>query len=142
MNFKGGEIILTLVFIVYLIIGTKTPISIAKGVNTAIGKFVLLFIVIIFFMYANPVVSVLLLVVIYELIVRSNQYTNTSHQTGLNQVDTKLSYYPNNTLKEIQMTLEQSVVEQMSPLCPTNNKMLIAPYTPMLGDDRNAAPVN
>ena len=146
MNFKGGEIILTLLFVVYLIIGTKTPIFIANGVNSAMGKFVLLFIVILFFTYSNPVVSVLLLVVIYELIIRSNQYVNTSYQAGLKSLaqypaDTKLSYYPDNTLKEIPMTLEQYVVEQMAPICSTNTRLLIAPYNPVLEDGKNAAPV-
>jgi hypothetical protein len=146
MNFKGGEIILTLLFVVYLIIGTKTPIFIANGVNSAMGKFVLLFIVILFFTYSNPVVSVLLLVVIYELIIRSNQYVNTSYQVGLKSLaqyppDTKLSYYPDNTLKEIPMTLEQYVVEQMAPICSTNNRLLIAPYNPVLEDVKNAVPV-
>jgi hypothetical protein len=144
MNFKGGEVILTLLFIVYLIIGTKTPLFIANFVNTVTGKFALLFIAILFFMYANPIVSVLLLIVIYELINRSNQYVNTSYQTGLQSlaqypVDTKLVYYPNNTLKEIPVTLEQDIVEHMAPICSTNNMMLSSSYIPMIENDGNAA---
>ena len=147
MNFKSGDIILSLLFVVYLLIGTKTPLFIANGVNTMMGKFVLLFIAIFFFMYANPIVSVLLLIVIYELIIRSKQYVNTSYQQGLKSlaqfpVDTTLIYCPDNTMKEIPRTLEQDVVEQMAPLCSTNNQMLKASYKPMLESDGNAAPVN
>jgi hypothetical protein len=98
-------------------------------------------------MYANPIVSVLLLVVIYELIIRSKQYINTSYQQGLRTlpqypVDTTLIYCPDNTMKEIPRTLEQDVVEQMAPLCSTNNPMLKASYKPMIENDGNAAPIN
>lgn len=146
MNFKSGEIILSILFVVYLLIGTKTPLFIANGVNTMIGKFVLLFIAILFFMYANPIVSVLLLVVIYELIIRSKQYINTSYQQGIKTlaqfpVDTTLIYCPDNTMKEIPRTLEQDVVEQMAPLCSSNNPMLKASYKPFVESDGNAAPV-
>lgn len=146
MNLKSGEIILSILFVVYLLIGTKTPIFIANGVNTVIGKFILLFIAIIFFLYANPIVSILLLIVIYELIIRSKQYVSTSYQQGLKTleqypVDTTLIYCPDNTMKEVPRTLEQDVVEQMAPLCSTNNQMLSASYKPMVENDGNAAPV-
>jgi hypothetical protein len=149
MNFKSGEIILSLLFVVYLLIGTKTPLFIANGVNTMMGKFVLLFIAILFFMYANPIVSVLLLVVIYELIIRSKQYVNTSYQQGLKTlaqfpVDTTLIYCQDNTLKEFQKTLEQDIVEKMAPVCGINNTLVTSTssYSPMIEQDGNAAPVN
>jgi hypothetical protein len=146
MNLKSGEIILSILFVVYLLIGTKTPIFIANGVNSVIGKFILLFIAIIFFLYANPIVSILLLIVIYELIIRSKQYVNTSYQQGLKTleqypVDTTLIYCPDNTMKEVPRTLEQDVVEQMAPLCSTNNQMLSPSYKPMVENDGNAASV-
>jgi hypothetical protein len=139
MNFKSGEIILIILFVVYLIIGTKTPLFIANVVNSIMGKFVLLFIVILFFMYANPIVSVLLVVVVYELIVRSNQYVNTSYQTGLN----RLAQHPGDTeLNEIPATLEQEIVKQMAPICSTDTQMLPASYKPFIQDDRYVYPVN
>jgi hypothetical protein len=139
MILKSGEIVLVLLFVVYLIIGTKTPLFIANGVNTLMGKFVLLFIALLFFMYASPIVSVLLLVVIYELIIRSNQYVNTTYQTGLNA----LSQSPvDNALNEIPNSLEQEVVGQMAPLCSTNTQMLPASYKPFIQDDRYNYPVN
>jgi hypothetical protein len=146
MNLKSGEIILSILFIVYLLIGTKTPLFIADGVNTMMGKFVLLFIAIIFFIYANPIVSVLLIVVIYELIIRSKQYVNTTYQQGLQTLaqypeDTTLIYCPDNTLKEVPRTLEQDVVEQMAPICNTNNQMMTASYKPVVESVKNAASV-
>ena len=44
-------------------------------------------------------------------------------------------------MKEVPRTLEQDVVEQMAPLCSTNNQMLTASYKPMVENDGNAAPV-
>ena len=139
MELKSGEVILTLLFIVYIIIGTKTPLFIANFVNTLTGKFALLFIAILFFMFAHPMVCVVLLVVIYELINRSKQYINTSYQKGLKSLaqypaDTNLVYYPDNTLKELQMTLEQDIVKNMTTInnvSNNNNNMLAASYTPL-----------
>jgi len=132
-NFKSGEIILTLLFIVYIIIGTKTPPFIANFVNTITGKFALLFIVILFFMMANPIVCAILLVVIYELINRSKPVnTNSLAQFP---PDTPTVYYPDNTLKELQMTLEQNIVQKMTSMTSINNNitnMLESSYTPML----------
>jgi hypothetical protein len=45
-------------------------------------------------------------------------------------------------MKEIPRTLEQDVVEQMAPICNTNNQMMKASYKPMVENVGNAASVN
>jgi len=143
MKLNTSDIVLSIFFIVYLLIGTKTPLVIANGVNTIIGKFVLLFMAIIFILYANPIVSILFIIVVYELIIRSKTYIQTTYQQGLKTLaqypeDTTLIYCPDNTLKEIPRTLEQDVVELMAPICASNTPLMKASYTPMLEDVRNA----
>jgi len=138
-----SDVVLSIFFIVYLLIGTKTPLIIANSVNTVIGKFVLLFMAILFIIYASPVVSILFIVVIYELIIRSKTYIQTNYQQGLKTLaqypeDTTLIYCPDNTLKEVPRTLEQDVIEQMVPPCASNTPLMKASYQPMLEDAKNA----
>ena len=95
----------------------------------------------------NVVFNLLYIIVIYELIIRSKQYINTSYQQGIKTlaqfpVDTTLIYCPDNTMKEIPRTLEQDVVEQMAPLCSSNNPMLKASYKPFVENNGNASTVN
>lgn len=143
MKLNTSDIVLSILFVVYLLIGTKTPLIIANNVNTIIGKFVLLFLAILFIVYANPIVSILFLIVIYELIIRSKTYIQTNYQQGLKTLeqypqDTTLIYCPDNTLKEIPRTLEQDVVELMAPVCSSNTPLMKASYTPMVEDVRDA----
>ena len=143
MKLGTSDIILCIFFIVYLLIGTKTPLIIANGVNTIIGKFVLLFMAIIFIVYANPIVSILFTIVVYELIIRSKTYIQTNYQQGLKTLaqypeDTTLIYCPDNTLKEVPRTLEQDIVELMAPACNSNTPLMKASYTPMIEDTRDA----
>ena len=138
-----SDVVLSIFFIVYLLIGTKTPLIIANSVNTVIGKFVLLFMAILFIIYASPIVSILFIIVIYELIIRSKTYIQTNYQQGLKSLaqypeDTTLIYCPDNTLKEVPRTLEQDVIEQMVPPCASNTPLMKASYKPMLEDANNA----
>jgi hypothetical protein len=138
-----SDVVLSIFFIVYLLIGTKTPLIIANSVNTVIGKFVLLFMAILFIIYASPIVSILFIIVIYELIIRSKTYVQTNYQQGLKSLaqypeDTTLIYCPDNTLKEVPRTLEQDVIDEMVPPCASNTPLMKASYKPMLEDAKNA----
>ena len=75
-----GQSILCLLFVLYLIMGYKTPENIANWVDTFYGKTLIFFIVILLFCYANPVLAVLGFFVAFELIRRS------SIATGLNSL--------------------------------------------------------
>ena len=54
-----GELILVILFIIYLIMGYKTPEPVAGLVDTLGGKIVIFIIVIYLFMHSNPILAVL-----------------------------------------------------------------------------------
>jgi uncharacterized membrane protein len=69
------ELILSILFILYLILGFKTPESIANLVDTVFGKCILFIVVIYLFLHCNPILAILSLFVAFDLIRRSSVST-------------------------------------------------------------------
>ncbi len=70
-----GELVLVVLFIIYLIMGSKTPEPVAGMVDTLVGKIVIIITIIYLFMHANPILAVLALFVGFDLIRRSSMAT-------------------------------------------------------------------
>jgi hypothetical protein len=70
-----SELVLVILFIIYIILGLKTPEPIANLVDTLVGKIAIMVIVIYLFMHANPILAVLSLYVAFDLIRRSSMTT-------------------------------------------------------------------
>ena len=66
-----GELILSILFIIYLILGFKTPSSIANIVDSLFGKIVIFIIVIYLFMHSNFILAILALFVAFDIMRRS-----------------------------------------------------------------------
>jgi hypothetical protein len=136
-----GELILVIVFIIYLIMGYKTPEPVATMIDSLVGKIVIFIIVIYLFMNCNPILAVLSLFVAFDLIRRS------SAATGL---DALQKYAPSEEKKESQFTafnqfpytLEQEVVKKMAPIVQSGSSLKAAPYKPLLNDIHDATPLN
>ena len=69
-----GELLLTILFIVYLIMGYRTPQGISDLVDTLLGKIVIFIIVIYLFINHNSMLAVLSLFVAFNLI-KNSSYT-------------------------------------------------------------------
>ena len=54
-----GELVLGILIIIYLILGLKTPESVATVVDSLVGKIVILSIIIYLFVYAHPILAIL-----------------------------------------------------------------------------------
>jgi hypothetical protein len=137
---KTGEIILVILFIIYLIMGYKTPNPLANFINTIVGKIIILIIVIYLFLYTNPILAVLALFVAFELYRRST--------TGISQTEMR-SYIPSEQKKTSQFTafnqypytLEQEVVSKMAPIMRTGTSLHPATYKPLLDNLYDASPI-
>ena len=70
-----GELTLAILFIIYLIMGYKTPEPVATVIDSIVGKIVIMLIVIYMFMYTHPILAVLALFVAFDLIRRSSVTT-------------------------------------------------------------------
>ena len=136
-----GELVLVILFIVYLILGLKTPEPIANVIDTLVGKIVIILIVIYLFMHANPILAVLALFVAFDLIRRSSMVTG---------IDALKKFAPSEEKKMSQFTaynqfpytLEQEVVAKMAPIMKSGLSLTQASYKPLLDNLYDASPLN
>ena len=135
-----GELLLAIIFIIYLIMGYKTPQSVANIVDTIVGKIIVFGIVIYMFTNSNPILAVLTLMVAFDLVRRS--YV-ASGNYGIN------NYMPSEGTKSGQFTamnqfpytLEQEVIKKMVPTFNPGNSLSAASFKPILGDLHSATHV-
>ena len=136
-----GELVLVILFIVYLILGLKTPEPIANIIDTLVGKIVIILIVIYLFMHANPILAVLAIFVAFDLIRRSSAATG---------IDALKKYAPSEEKKTSQFTafnqfpytLEQELVAKMAPIMKSGSSLTQASYKPLLDNLYDASPIN
>lgn len=135
-----GELVLVILFIIYLIMGYKTPEPIANMVDSLVGKIVIFIIVIYLFTYTNPILAVLSLFVAFDLIRRSSVTTG---------IDALKKYAPSEEKKMSQFTaynqfpytLEQEVVAKMAPIMKSGSSLTQASYKPLLENLHDAAKI-
>jgi len=133
-----GELVLAILFIIYLIMGYKTPEPLANLIDTLVGKIVIFIIVIYLFSNANPVLAVLALFVAFDLIRRSSAATG---------IDALKKYAPTEEKKMSQFsafnqfpyTLEQEVVAKMAPIMKSGSSLTQASYKPLLDNLHDAS---
>lgn len=137
-----GEMLLGVLFIVYLIMGYKTPSSLASVIDTTYGKVIVVLVALLLFANCNPILGVLGFFVAYNLISKSEVVTGTY---GLNNyMPTEEKKYSALTMyNQFPYTLEQEVVKKMAPLnkADTSGANTYS-FNPVLDDLHDAAPVN
>jgi hypothetical protein len=135
-----GQVLLCILFIIYLIMGYRMPDSIAGLIDTIYGKIVVAVVALVLFSYANPILGVLGFIVAFDLIRRS------SVSTGTFALD---NYVPTETKKEAELTemnqfpytLEQEVVKKMAPRKEAVDYSAPS-FEPVLDDTYDAAPID
>jgi hypothetical protein len=136
----GGELVLVILFIIYLVLGLNTPEPVAGLVDSLVGKVIIIIVVIYLFMHANPILAVLGLFVAFDLIRRS------SFSTGIGALQ---QYAPSEVKKSSQFTafnqfpytLEQEVVAKMAPISKSGYSINQASYKPLLDNIHEAASI-
>ena len=136
-----GQLVLVILFIIYLIMGYKTPEPVASMIDSLAGKIVVIIIVIYMFMNTHPVLAVLALFVGFDLIRRSSLTTG---------IDALQKYAPSEVKKTSQFTafnqfpytLEQEVVKKMAPIVQSGSSLSKPSYKPLLENLYDASPIN
>lgn len=140
---KIGEIILITIFILYLIFGFQTPPQVAKQVNTMYGKIIIFIIIIGLFLFTNPLLGIIGLLVGFELIRRSKM-------GGINSVAGNYQKYipceesknsPYTAHHQFGYTLEQEVVKKMAPIKQNGSTLAKPSYKPFLENLHDATPI-
>ena len=133
-----GELLLGVILVIYLVMGLKTPETVANLVDSVAGKLLLFIIVIYMFMNTHPLLAVLFLFVAVDLIRRSMKVTG---------IDALNKYAPSEEKKVSQFTafnqfpytLEQEVVKKMAPIVNTGGFLNPPSYKPMLDNLHDAS---
>lgn len=149
-----GELILGCLFIIYLLMGIKTPAPLSELINTMGGRVLILIIVIALYLFNHPILATISLLVAFELIRRSSEHksfgsVNSIHQPIPNMAP--IPEYPIQVQKnnsghftahnQFPYTLEQEVVKKMVPLTNSGKNNTPASYKPILEDLYDASPV-
>jgi hypothetical protein len=136
-----GELVLVVLFIIYLIMGSKTPEPVAGLVDTLVGKIVIFVTIIYLFMHANPILAVLALFVGFDLIRRSSMATGIDAlQRFAPSEEKKASQFT--AFNQFPYTLEQEVVAKMAPVMKSGSSLSQASYKPLLDNLYDASPLN
>jgi hypothetical protein len=137
---RKGEILLTILFIIYILMGYKIPQSIASLVDTVYGKVVVVVIAIALFSYTNPILGVLGFYIAFDLIKRSSESTGTyalqKYVPTEEKKSCELTLY-----NQFPYTLEQEIVKKMAPINMTDNTGEKPPFSPILYNLHEAAPI-
>lgn len=135
-----NELILTVLFAIYLVAGFRVPEPVANFVDTLAGKIIIMAGVVYAFVKTGPILAALSLFVAFDLIRRS------SSVTGL---DALRKYAPSEENKNGQLTafnqfpytLEQEVVRKMAPIVHSGSPLTNASYVPALDTLHDASPL-
>jgi hypothetical protein len=133
-----GELLLSILFIIYLIMGYKTPDPVANAVDTMVGKIVILMLVVYLFMHSNTILAVLSLFVAFDLIRRSSATTGIDALRQYEPTEIKKSSQFT-ALNQFPYTLEQEVVAKMAPIMKSGSSLTQASYKPLLDNLHDAS---
>lgn len=130
------QIILCVVFLIYIVSSVPTPDFLAQMINTSVGTAIVVILALSMLGCCNPIVAVLGLVAAYELVKRS---VHAAHLATAPSEVTKLAQMKK--YNEFPRTLEEEMVQKMAPLV-NHSPAHGANYKPVLDDIQDAAPVN
>jgi len=140
-----GQLILCILFIIYLIMGYKTPEPVASMIDSMLGKIIILLIIILLFIHANPILAVLSLFVAFVLLRNSSMVTGNDAIRKFLPSEAKkgceMSAYNFTPQNQFSYTLEQEVVKKMAPIS-VGGTVTDAPYKPLLENLHDAANLN
>ena len=142
---NAGELVLAILFIIYLIMGYKTPEPVAGMLDSLVGKVVMFVIVIYMFMNHNSVLAVLALFVAFDLIRRSSSTTGDTMTISQLQKfapseKNKMSQFT--AFNQFPYTLEQEVIKKMAPVVKPGSSVSKASYKPLLENLYDASPLD
>jgi len=136
-----GQLILCILFIIYLLMGTMVPRTVASLIDTIYGKIIIVIVALILFVNFNPILGVLGFIVAYELLRHASMSTGSYGLEKYMPTETK-KYSEMTALNQFPYTLEQEVVKKMAPIKQTEETMTPSKFHPVLDNLHDAASVN
>lgn len=122
------DIILFLAFVLYVVLPIDTPSSMKPFVNSTMGLLFFFCVTILLFVYTNPILGVLYILVVYEVLRRSSD-------TFKNPRAIVLEYEPSQKNKDVSLekmnipknekTVEEEVIAIRAPIDKTYNANIV-----------------
>jgi hypothetical protein len=140
-----GQLILSILFVIYLLMGYNTPISLAELIDTPVGKIAVIIVALCILSTSNPILGVLALFVAYELIRRSSIALRGELKNYIPSESKKSDQFSAFNQNEFPYTLEQEMVGKMT--IQNNNINLsftdnASSFKPILDNTHNASMLN
>jgi hypothetical protein len=141
INASSLEVILFIVFVLYIVFQPRTPPLLAGLIDTPVGTGIVLTFAAYLLLYSHPVLGVLSIFAAYELLRRSStvvQYIPTMLMSEDEQpkVDAKVkSFNP-----PAERTLEEDVVAKMAPI-DVSSEYVETGFKPVSHDVHGASPM-
>jgi hypothetical protein len=139
-----GQVVLAVLFLIFLISGYPIPYSLATVIDNIYGKAFVVLIAVVLFIYANPIVGVLGLLVAFQLIIQSSIEKGTFAFNELERQKTQDFSAMNRDIKRQQTrSLEHEIIRKMAP---TSNDFGItvesdANVKAIMDNDYDASPI-
>jgi hypothetical protein len=130
------DLVLSVLFFIYLVLGLKVPDSFAFVIDSTIGKIIIALSALMLFAYSNPILGVLSLLVAYQLIKGASTITGMAGLDEYNPTESK-KWTPFAERHQFPYTLEQEMVKKMTTQ-KFNTEYVKAPYRPVLEDTHDA----
>ena len=135
-----GQVILVVLFLIYIIMGYKTPETVANVVDTMYGKLIVACIALALLACSNPILGVLGLFVAFLLVQRSTITTGSAALAAYYPTEEK-KFSNLTAMNQFPYTLEQEVVSKMAPINDTSDPNATSNFMPVLGNLYDAAPI-
>ena len=136
---KRHEILLGIVFVMYIILNVKTPTPLAKFIDTPLGYIIIAVTALSVFGSTNFVVGVLGFIAAYELIKRSDYSPISPVKKFVPSENKKVMNF--SKYNDFPITLEEEVVAKMAPLVKHDVPSTVN-FKPVLDDTHEAASIN
>lgn len=131
-----GQLLLIMLFSIFLISGYEIPLSLASFARTLHGKVIIVLISLSLTMFSNPILGVVSLIVAFDIIKRSNNEYQQMKQFTPSE-DKKSDHYT--AFNQFPYTLEQEMVKKMAPLIISNSNLEPARFKPNIANIYDAS---
>jgi hypothetical protein len=135
------QLVLSILFIIYLVLGLKLPANVANLIDTTTSKIIIVVLALALFAYSNPILGILGVIVAYELIKSASTATGSLALEKYCPTEAK-KWSPFNARHQFPYTLEQEMVKKMAPTRPSNFVSTPSTFKPILDNQHDAAPIN
>jgi hypothetical protein len=139
-NMMGGQFVLLVVFIVYIIFNVPTPEPIASLIDSTLGYVIVIALFALMAVNLNPIITLVGVFAIYLLFKRSSISTGSLAMTKFLPSENVKGQHLN-AFNQFPVTLEEEVVQQMAPL-QAGPSMGPKTFTPVMNNLHNATFLN